>query len=416
VRLHDLAANGETDPGPRDLLALAIVLYELLAGDVPFHGDTPVDIAVAHLQDDPPPLPARTPANIAVAINRALAKDPDARFASVETFAAALRDKATAPFAGPRPTAVTSRAPKAPRRPVEATTTVDAARGQGRNRRRVILSVGVLAVIAAIAAGAAMLSGSGDPARAPATTSTDHSQASTSSPSAEEPASPAAVRATVPRVKGLSEAAAQRRLRARHLEFAVVRAASRSVARDRVVRQRPAVGTRVDQGATVRLTVSTGPPPVKVPDVAGALLHANATQIASSRPAGTVISQTPSAGATLPPGSTVALSVARPKAWSRVASDTLDSDGSTQSFRVRGRQWRIVYTLTAVSCEFATIECDAPSLEIHKVSGYGAYDSVELSPGTHATAGTPDGPGRFRLTVSSYVGQWKVALTVEQLS
>jgi hypothetical protein len=112
----------------------------------------------------------------------------------------------------------------------------------------------------------------------------------------------------------------------------------------------------------------------------------------------------------------VALRVARARSWSRVGSYLLDSDGSTQSFHITGRQWRITYTTKQTSCEYTIIDCDAPALEIEKVSGYGLSDSVDLSRGTHTTAGTPDGPGRFRLTVRSYSGEWSVRLAVEQLA
>jgi hypothetical protein len=112
----------------------------------------------------------------------------------------------------------------------------------------------------------------------------------------------------------------------------------------------------------------------------------------------------------------MALRVARARSWSRVGSFLLDSDGSTQSFHIAGREWRITYTATQTSCEFTIIDCDAPALDIEKVSGYGSFDSVDLSRGTHTTAGTPDGPGTFRLTVRSYTGQWSVRLSVEQLA
>ena len=77
-----------------DLYSLGIVLYELLTGDGPFTGDTPVEIAMKHLSAVPEPpsdAAARTiPRELDLVVLRALAKDPDDRYQSAEEMDADL--------------------------------------------------------------------------------------------------------------------------------------------------------------------------------------------------------------------------------------------------------------------------------------------------------------------------------------
>ena len=57
--LHYLApelARGEKATAQSDVYALGIVFYELLRGEVPFNGESPVNIALKHMQEDLPSL------------------------------------------------------------------------------------------------------------------------------------------------------------------------------------------------------------------------------------------------------------------------------------------------------------------------------------------------------------------------
>jgi len=73
------------------------VLYEMLAGRPPFLGSSPVAVATAHVNDEPPPLgelAPDAPEHVVNAIHQALAKDPAARPPSAQEFAALLRTPA----------------------------------------------------------------------------------------------------------------------------------------------------------------------------------------------------------------------------------------------------------------------------------------------------------------------------------
>jgi serine/threonine-protein kinase len=75
-----------------DLYALAIVLHELLTGDVPFRGDSPLATLLKH-QSEPPPLESpRLPEPFLPILRIGLAKDRRERYQTAEDMATALRE------------------------------------------------------------------------------------------------------------------------------------------------------------------------------------------------------------------------------------------------------------------------------------------------------------------------------------
>ncbi|MGI5240563.1 protein kinase domain-containing protein [Dactylosporangium sp. CA-139066] len=80
-----------------DIYALGAVAYHCVAGHPPFMGDNAVAIAVHHLNDEPPPLPADVPAPVRHLITTAMDKAPSARYPSAAALAAAADAAAAAP-------------------------------------------------------------------------------------------------------------------------------------------------------------------------------------------------------------------------------------------------------------------------------------------------------------------------------
>jgi serine/threonine protein kinase len=88
------------------------VTYEMLAGRLPFLGPTAQDFVRQHAEDTPPSLlqvAPDLPLEVSRVIDRALMKEPGARFTSADAFGQALRSAASAAMAPPRATAVRAR-------------------------------------------------------------------------------------------------------------------------------------------------------------------------------------------------------------------------------------------------------------------------------------------------------------------
>ena len=86
-------AMGEFVTPAADIYALGIVMYEMLTSHPPFEGNSPVVVAMQHIQDVPKPpsqINSNIPAELEEIIIRCLEKEPDMRFRDGSELAKAL--------------------------------------------------------------------------------------------------------------------------------------------------------------------------------------------------------------------------------------------------------------------------------------------------------------------------------------
>ncbi len=83
-------ALGQDATAASDVYSLGVVGYEVLSGRRPFTGDGALTVAMKHIKEPPPPLPAELPPNVRELIEITLAKNPGMRYRSGGPFADAV--------------------------------------------------------------------------------------------------------------------------------------------------------------------------------------------------------------------------------------------------------------------------------------------------------------------------------------
>jgi hypothetical protein len=178
------------------------------------------------------------------------------------------------------------------------------------------------------------------------------------------------------------------------------------------IAQKPVAGTRVLDGSTVRVVVSKGPPPVRVPAVVGessgsaesvlgstGLRYNVALVPAPGREPAVVVRQTPGPGAIVPNGSDVTLSVSEAPHWRELTTFSGVDDGRSVPFRVLGKQWRVTYSMAYQETCLLVVFCFGPSAEADDLQTGSNAGSFELAEGSSSHT-FHSGPGLYRLDIS----------------
>jgi serine/threonine protein kinase len=169
-------ARGDRVDARTDVYSLAVTVYEMLAGRIPFESDSTLSLIHKQIYDPPPPIEGISEALQAV-MSRALAKNPDERFATPTEFAEAFEDALLGTSEASTQLLSKSFSTRSRIRAVTTPTTQS-------NRRSVFAAIAILGVLGVLAGGFWMLRGANNIIPPPPTATAMARNDTTSEPTA----------------------------------------------------------------------------------------------------------------------------------------------------------------------------------------------------------------------------------------
>ncbi|MBQ6536240.1 MAG: Stk1 family PASTA domain-containing Ser/Thr kinase [Firmicutes bacterium] len=393
--------QGQAATDKSDIYSCGVVFYEMLTGRVPYQGETPISIAMQHVQGElalPNQVNPQVPASISYVVTRAMRRNPETRYDSAAEMADAVRAayQSVQESEGDQVTDATiSMRNPLKRKKDGKSVIIERAKDEeddGETSRRftpgrIALLALAVALVGAIIWMATQLTGM-----------LIHDDT-----------------ATVPLVTGLPQAEAEEALTAAGLVARIEYAASDTVDEGIVISQSVSDGQKVSKGREIEITVSSGAAKVEVPPLVGSsqrIAQLTLTNLGlnveidseynSEVDKDQVIMQSPEGGTQVEPGSTVKLLISLGE--EPVRFNMINMVGLTQAEAQK--------YISDNKLNLASINRErSDEVEAGIVIGQTPGEGVSVASGDEVTLTVSEGPGP---TLRSYVVNYRLPEDVDE--